>query len=79
MKLLPSVLAHTGNDAVNHSFGIAEGIISIIIIGILILVIWLIKKQDANVSHPALEETKNIISIEKEVKKKWIRNICMDF
>jgi len=44
MKLLPNVLAHTGNDALNHSFGITEGIIGVII---LVVVIWLIKKHCA--------------------------------
>jgi len=48
MKILPNVLAHTGNDVLDHSFGKADGIIGIIIIGILILVgIWLIRKRYA--------------------------------
>jgi len=46
MKMLSGVLAHTGNDAIDHSFKLADGIIGVLIIFIIIgISIYLIKKD----------------------------------
>ena len=49
MNLLPTVLAHTGNDVVNHGFELADGIIGVLMIFIIGMIsIYLIKKRREN-------------------------------
>jgi len=49
LNLISTVIAHTGNDAVDHSFELADGIIGIIIIFIIGLIsLYLIKKRRKN-------------------------------
>ena len=46
MKTLPMVLAHTGNDAVDHGFKVADGIVGILVLVFLILIlVYLIKRR----------------------------------
>jgi len=49
LSFISLVFAHTGNDAVDHSFKLADGIIGILIIFIIgIIGIYLIKKRRKN-------------------------------
>jgi len=45
INLISLVSAHTGNDTVNHSFEIADGIVGILILIFLIIIITLITKR----------------------------------
>ncbi len=49
LSFVSLVFAHTGNDAVDHSFKLADGIIGILMIFIIgMLSIYLIKKRRKN-------------------------------
>ena len=45
LNLISMVMAHTGNDAVDHSFKLVNGIIGILIIFIMVFIVRLIIKK----------------------------------